>query len=170
MTWGPRRVSQDLLDPKWTDLRKDSRGAGPGTGRISRSRAPGPGVGVGGWEGRGYYRPSLQMRRLTGQDWSESPLTRAPDPPEPLTQCPNAEGPPAHPSRSPPSYLRAGVSQVVLSLLPAIGGPASSPRQRCRTSASLPPAPALQLLLLPWTWLHPRIRASERGSVHGSQG
>lgn len=103
---------------------------------------------MGGWEGIGYYRPSLQMKRLTGQDWSESPLTRAPDPPEPLTQRPNTEGPPAHPSRSPPSYLRAGVSQVVLSLLPAIGGPASSPLQRCRTSASLPPAPALQLLLL----------------------
>ena len=35
---------------------------------------------------------------------------------------------------------------------------------------SSPSPPALQLLLLPWTWLHPRTRASERGSVHGSQG
>lgn len=102
---------------------------------------------MGGWEGRGYYRPSLQARRLTGQDWSESPFRRAPDPPESLTQHPDAEGPPAHPSRSPYSYLRAGVSQVVLSLLPAIRGPASSPLQRCRTSASLPLAPALQPLL-----------------------
>lgn len=44
---GTCRLSRDLLGPKWTDLRKDSRGAGPGTGRTPRTPAPGPGVGVG---------------------------------------------------------------------------------------------------------------------------
>ena len=44
---GTCRLSRDLLDPKWTDLRKDSRGAGPGTGRTPRTPGPGPGVGVG---------------------------------------------------------------------------------------------------------------------------
>lgn len=58
--------------------------------------------------------------------------------------APHAEGPPAHPSGSPPSDLRAGLSQVALSLLPALGGSCQLPtpevQDQCILATSACPA------------------------------